>query len=106
MYMFSFLRYYGEKGNHQHNFTAGMSYLFLGYVFIIIGLGNVLSPFGAKPLPNQMLTDGEFVNIKTTIAVHFLENYYIFSHIYNLNFVSEPDLGFYMVGYGSAEEIL
>ena len=41
---------------HECNFTAGMSYLFSGGSFIIIGLANVLSPFGAKPLPNQMLT--------------------------------------------------
>ena len=44
---------------HDCNSTAGMSYLFPGCVFIIIGLRNALSPFGAKSLPNPMLIDGK-----------------------------------------------
>ena len=32
-----------------------MSYLFSGYVSVIIGFGIVLPPFSAKPLPNAML---------------------------------------------------
>ena len=59
---------------YECNFTTGVSYLFSGGVYIIIGLGNVLSPFGAKPLTNPMLTDGLIWNIKTTIIVYFLEN--------------------------------
>ena len=51
-------------GEHECNFTASMSSLFSGCVFVIIGLGNVLSPFGAKPLPYPMLTDGQIGILK------------------------------------------
>ena len=44
------------KALHESNFTAGMSYRISGHFVVIIGLGDALSSFGAKSLPNPTLT--------------------------------------------------
>ena len=60
-----------SRFSHECKFTAGVSYLLSGRAIVIIGFDNVLSPFGAKPLPNPLLTDGQIGILKPQLELIF-----------------------------------